>query len=336
MIIMSLDILFINQDEVTQLLSMPEVIDAVEEAFKEKGLGLVQMPPKVYVYFNKYNGDFRVMPAYLTGKDIAGVKVVNVHPENPTKYNLPTVMATVILLDPKTGAPIAIIEGSLLTAYRTGAAGGIAIKYLARKDSRILSIVGAGVQGHFQLLAAHVVMKQIDEVRVVDIRKEVAKKFAEEMSRKLDLNIIPYSSEEMEKAVKGADILITTTPVRKPIIKNEWVSEGMHINAIGADAPGKEELDPQILKRAKVVVDDIEQASHSGEINVPISKGLFSVDEIYAELGEIVAGMKPGRESDDEITIFDSTGLAIQDVATGFLVYNKAKEKGLGKVLRFF
>ncbi|MEM2679373.1 MAG: hypothetical protein QXU01_03020, partial [Candidatus Hadarchaeales archaeon] len=142
--------------------------------------------------------------------------------------------------------------------------------------------------------------------------------------------------DDTERAVRNADIVITTTPSRKPIVMNEWITEGVHINAIGADAPGKQELDPAILRRAKVVVDDIEQASHSGEINVPISQGLFKKSQIYAELGEIVTGRKPGRESKDEITVFDSTGLAVQDIATDWLVYRKALERGIGREMEIF
>ncbi|MCC6057827.1 MAG: ornithine cyclodeaminase family protein, partial [Desulfurococcaceae archaeon] len=126
------------------------------------------------------------------------------------------------------------------------------------------------------------------------------------------------------------DVLATLTPARAPVVKNEWVREGLHINAMGADAPGKQELDPEILKRAKIVVDDIEQASHSGEINVPLSQGLITLNDVYAELGEIVAGIKKGRESDQEITIFDSTGLAIQDVIVAHYVYTQAIEQGMG------
>jgi alanine dehydrogenase len=143
----------------------------------------------------------------------------------------------------------------------------------------------------------------------------------------LGLNIL--IDENIEKTVRGCDILVTTTPVTQPLVKNEWVEKGMHINAIGADAPGKEELDPMILKRAKVVVDDYEQACHYGELNVPVSKGIFEREQIHAELGEIIVGRKAGRTSDDEITVFDSTGLAIQDLAAAALVYRKARKLGI-------
>jgi len=326
--------LLLTAQEVKEVLSIKDAIAAVEEAFREKGLGLVKMPPKLYLFFKEYEGDLRVMPAYMKHSGIAGVKVVNVHPRNPREHNLPTVMAVIELVDPKTGAPLAIMDGTLITAFRTGAAGGVAAKYLARKDSRVVGVIGAGVQGRYQLLALAEVLPCIEQVRVYDVRGEAARAYADEMGRKLGLDVKACASPE--EAVRGVDVLVTATPSTKPIVEDSWVEPGLHINAMGADAPGKEELDPAILKRAKVVVDDVKQASHSGEINVPISKGLFSVEEIYAELGEIVAGKKPGRVSNDEITVFDSTGLAIQDVAVARLVYEEAKKKGVGTRVKLF
>ena len=320
--------LLLTDKDMRRLLSMREVIEAVELAFREKGLGRVQMPPKPYIFYSRYNGDLRVMPSYLEELEISAVKVVNVHPDNPVKYKLPTVMATIILVDPKSGAPIAIMGGTWITAMRTGAAGGVAVKYLARPDSRIIGIIGAGVQARTQLMALKEVLGEIEEVRVTDIVKAARERYAKEMSEKLGLNVKAVDS--VRETVEGADIVVTVTPVRRPIVKNEWIRPGVHINAIGADAPGKEELDPEILKRAKIVVDDFEQACHSGEVNVPLTKGIISKEDIYAELGEIIVGKKPGRLSDDEITIFDSTGLAIQDLATATLVYKKAKASNLG------
>ena len=165
-------------------------------------------------------------------------------------------------------------------------------------------------------------------MRVYDIKREASLKFKKEMEEKLGLNVIV--AEEPEYAVRGADIIVTVTPARGPIVRNEWIEEGVHINAIGADAPGKEELDPMILRRAKIIVDDIEQAIHSGEVNVPIRKGIISERDIYAELSEILLGSKVGRISDEEITIFDSTGLALQDICTGWLVYRKALKAEVG------
>ena len=332
--VVCLRVLLLTRKDVEALVDMREMINTIEQAFKEKGLGHVVMPPKTYVLIPEHDGDFRVMPAYMRRLGIAGVKIVNVHPQNPRRYRLPTVMAVIELLDPKTGAPLAIMDGTVLTAYRTGAAGGVAIKYLARPDSAVVAIIGAGVQARTQLMAAAVVLHQISEVRVYDIRREASMAFSEEMSSKLGLDIRVAGSAK--DAVKDADIIITVTPSRQPVIMDEWIRAGVHINAIGADAPGKEELDPRILKRAKIVVDDYEQAMHSGEINVPISRGILSKEDIYAELGEVVAGLKPGRTSPDEITVFDSTGLAIQDVAAAWLVYRKALERGVGTWVELF
>lgn len=312
---------------------MREVIDAVEKAFMAKGLGKVQMPPKSYVNFEKYGGDFRVMPAYLEDMGAAGVKIVNVHPRNPKKYRLPTVMATILLLDPKTGAPLTIMDGTLITNLRTGAGGAVAAKYLARRDSKVVAMLGAGVQARTQLLGLNEVLK-IEEVRVNDIDAKNASRFAAEMREELGVETKVF--RRVKETVEVADIIVTTTPSTKPILMNEYVRSGTHINAIGADAPGKQELDPAILLHAKVVVDDVEQAIHGGEVNVPLAKGLISRSDIYADLGEIVTKKKPGRTSRDEITVFDSTGLAIQDIATDWFVYQKAKKLGKGKWVELF
>ncbi len=323
--------LLLSRKQIERLLTMREAIDAVEEAFRAKGLGKVQMPPKSYVFLRRYHGDFRVMPAYVESLDAAGVKIVNVHPKNPERHGLPTVMAVIVLLDPRTGAPIAIMDGTFITNVRTGAAGAVAAKYLARKDSEIVAMVGTGAQARTQLLGLKELFP-IREVRANDISRSSAKRFVAEMSRRVDAEFRVVASTE--RAVREADIVVTTTPSTKPVVMSDWISEGTHINAIGADAPGKQELDPQILLRAKVVVDDIQQAIHSGEVNVPLSLGLIARADIYGDLGEIVAGKKPGRESEDEITVFDSTGLAVQDIVTDWVVYRKALKLKRGRKIK--
>jgi len=328
-----LETLFLSDDEVKKLISIREVIDVVEFAFREKGLGRVQMPPKIYLHFDKYNGDLRAMPSYLEEIDVSAVKIVNVHPENRVKYGLPTVMATIVLVDPRNGFPIAVMGGKTITDMRTGAAGGIAAKYLARRNSRIVGFIGAGAQARTQLAALLEVFGSFDEVRVWSIDK-TRRKFKEEMDAKYGHLCRIVAVESAEKAVRNADIVVTVTPSRKPLVMKDWISPGTHFNCIGADAPGKEEIDPMILREAKIVVDDWEQASHSGEINVPLSRGLISKENIWAELGEIVAGKKAGRTSDDEITVFVSTGLAIQDAVTANLVYKKALGNKAGRFIK--
>ncbi len=317
--------LVLTERDVREVLTMDETMKAVERAFELHALGKTQMPPKVYLNFE--NGDLRAMPAYLDGK--AGVKWVNSHPENP-KLGLPTVMAVIVYNDPKTGFPLAIMDGTHVTNYRTGAAGGIAAKYLARKNSRVFGFVGCGRQAYTQLLALKEVF-EIEEVRAYDVSEKNAERFVE-FCEGLGVSAGTFGIER----VCDCDVLTTTTPSRRPVVREEWIGEGTHINAIGADAPGKQELDEGILLKAKIVVDDIEQAVHGGEINVAISKGVIKPEDVYATLGEVIAGLKPGRERDDEITVFDSTGLAIQDIAVADVVYRKAKEMNVGIEIGLF
>ncbi|MCS7094672.1 MAG: alanine dehydrogenase [Thaumarchaeota archaeon] len=321
-------VLLLKEEDVRALLTMREAIEAVEMAYREKGLGRVQMPPKSYLYFEEFDGDLRVMPSYLETIKMAGVKLVNSHPFNQERYGLPTVMAIVALYKPEDGRPLAIMGGAWLTAMRTGAGSGVATKYLARRGSRVVAIVGAGTQARTQLMAMVEVLNGLSEVRVYDRRVENARSFAEWSVR--ELGVSPRVCESPLDCVKGADVLCTTTPSRTPIVMAEWISAGTHINAIGADAPGKQELDPRILKSATIFVDDLEQAVHSGEVNVPIKHGLLRVEDIRGEIGEVVAGKKPSRIDENEVTVYDSTGLAILDLATGELVYRKAVKEGVG------
>ena len=317
----------ISEDDVNDILTMDDALQAVEEALREKGSNRVQMPSKTYIFFKKYEGDFRTMPSYLEGPDIAGVKVVNVHPNNPKTYNAPSIMATILLIDPKTGAIFAIMGGTTITAMRTGAISGLATKYLARKESTTLAMVGAGTQARTQLSAISKILN-LRTVCVYDKNDEAMKGFIEEAEGRYPFNIT--ASNSVEKCVTDADVISTITPVTAPIIKDAWISPGTHINAIGADAPGKQELDPEILQRATIVVDDLDQAAHSGEINVPLTTGAITMKDIHGELCEIIVGKKTGRTSKDEITVFDSTGLSLLDIATAQMVYKRVQEKKLG------
>jgi len=316
-------VLVLGRSEIEELLNMGETLKAVEHAFKLDAEDKAIMPPKLYLDLPDYHGDFRAMTAYIDGS--AGMKWVCVYPNNRW-HNLPSVMATIILCDPNTGCPLVIMDGTHITNMRTGAAGGVAVKYLARKGSSVIGMVGAGMQAKTQLLAITEVLPKIEEVKVFDKYRDASLGYAEEMGTKLNINI--RAVEIIEEATE-ADIVVTTTPSRKPIVKRQHIRPGTHINAIGADAKGKQELEPGVLRDAKIIIDDIEQASHSGEINVPLSEGIIKVEDIYGSLGELVANMKKGRENDEEITVFDSTGLAIQDIICAKLIYEKPKRSGV-------
>ena len=321
--------LILSQKDVARVADVKSAIRAVEEAFYEYGLGRARMPPKIYLDIPEFAGDFRAMPSYVRKFKLCTLKWVNAHPQN-ARFNLPAVMAVLIVSDPVTGFPLAIMDGTLVTSLRTGAGGAVAAKYLARRNSSVVAFVGCGVQARAQLAALREVFR-IKEARVWGHQKTLAARFIRAMRKPGEAMTVAANIQE---CVEGADIVVTTTPSRKPIIQSQWIKDGTHINAIGADAPGKEELDPRILKRARVVVDDPEQASHSGEINVPVAKGLFKLKDIPATLGEIVAGKKKGRTGPGQVTVFDSTGLAIQDTAVASLIYKAAVKKKLGQWMR--
>jgi alanine dehydrogenase len=263
------------------------------------------------------------MPAYLRteGWEAAGVKWVNVHPDNPAKHDLPTVMGTMIYSDPETAFPLALMDGTALTRLRTGAAAAVATRHLAREDATSLGLVGAGVQSYTQLDAIAAV-RDIEQVIVSDVDEAAVVAFIDRYGDHYDVR------EGTIEEAADCDILSTITPVTEPIV--HAVADGTHVNAIGADAAGKQELADEILRDATLVIDDYEQCTHSGEINVPWSEGLLTDEDIHAELGDIVVGETVGRTDPDEITVFDSTGLAIQDVAAAHVVYEYASENNVG------
>ena len=306
---------------------MSDIIPVVENAFKEHALDQVVMPCKIYLDVEGH-GDFRAMPAYMPSSKTAGIKWVNVHPGN-RDFNKPTVMASILLNNPATGELMSIMDGTLITDMRTGAAGGIAAKHLARKNASTIGLIGSGRQAWTQMLAYKAVFgDQIKMVKVYDLNLAASKAMAERITKELGYDAVAY---EQPQCAADADIVVTTTPSRKPILRLAWIKPGTHINAIGADAPGKQELETLLTVAAKVFVDSVDQASHSGEINVPWAEGQLDESKLAGTLGEVIAGKKPGRLNDQEITVFDSTGLSIQDMAVAHLVYERAIVEGIGK-----
>lgn len=318
-----METLLLTQSEVRSLVTVEEAVAAVEEAFAAHGRGETLMPAKVYIDLERYHGDFRAMPAYFSGA--AGLKWVNAHPENPAKHGLPTVRGMYILSDPATADPLAVMDATWLTAARTGASAAVATRHLARAGARSVGFVGSGAQARTLLGAMRVVLQDL-EIVAADHTPEAADRFAAEAGGR---------AGSLADAA-GCDIVCTATPSLSPVVDRAWIRPGTHINAMGADGHGKQELDPRILLDGLVVVDDIAQAQGSGEVNVPLRKGQLALEDLGANLGEIVAGRKTGRADDQQITIFDSTGLAIQDVALARVVYRAAREKGVGVGIDFF
>jgi ornithine cyclodeaminase/alanine dehydrogenase len=328
------EILLLTREEVGSLISLPEVIAAVEDAYTAYIKGQTTIPPVVNLQVDHHDGEVDIKSAYVQPPELIGIKVASGFWENQEKFGLPSGFATILLLHGVTGVPLCVMDGGYITATRTGAAGAVAAKYLARPDAEEVAIIGAGTQGRLQLRAL-LEVRGIKGVRVYDTVSEWARSYVEEMSH--ELPELAFSAvSDVREAVQGADIVVTATPSTHPLVQAGWISPGVHINAVGADAPGKQELDPHIFIGAKVVVDKLSQCRLIGETQHPLSLGLIAEEDIHAEIGEITAGMKPGRENDEEVTLFDTTGVAIQDVAAASRVYKRAKERGIGTVFPLF
>lgn len=311
----------LNRTTTEALVTYSDVVSAVEQAFVAHARGETHMPPKVYLDLPEYGGDFRAMPCSL-GK-VAGVKWVNAHPRNPTEHGLPSVMGVYVLSDAETAVPLAVLDATWITAARTGAAAAVASKYLGRKSPARLGFIGCGVQARTMLACHRALFGEALAVFGYDRDPDKARGFADEVGGAVG------SLEE----VAACDLLCASTPARTPVLPDRLVQAGTHINAMGADGPGKQELDAAILRRARVFIDEWEQASHSGEINVPLTKGTLKQADLAGTLGQVVAGQCPGRQTEADITVFDSTGLAVQDLAVAQLVYQRALDQDQGVVL---
>lgn len=322
----------LTQRDVARVTTPARMIDVIRRAFMATERGDAHMPPKVYLPL-PHGADFRAMPAALTRPPACGIKWVNVHPQNRAR-GLPTVMALIILNDVRTGFPLAVMDGQLITKLRTAASAAVAADALARPESRVVGLVGCGAQADAQLIALAEV-RRIRAVRVWGWLHGEAARFCASMRRRLP-RVVFTPEARIQDTVQRADIVVTVTPARRPLIRRGWIAPGTHLNAIGADGPGKQELDPAILRDALVVVDDRTQAVHGGELNVPVSQGRYNPRKIHAELGAVLVKSRPGRRRASEITVFDSTGIAIHDVAAGYEVYRRATRAGLGRFIRFF
>ena len=326
------EIVVVTEEQVRELLGMKETIEAVEAVFRSYADGKASMMPRQYFFMEEYKGRVGFMPAYVSGTEIVGVKIVAAHKGNPAQHGLPTVQAMTVLTDGKTGVPLAMVAASYATMMRTGAVAAIAARYLSREDARVAGIMGAGVQGVGQLLGLAEV-RAIKKALVYDVSKEKRETYAASMSQRLGIQVEPVESGE--DLTRHVDILVTATPSPTPVIEDAWLSPGMHINTVGVSTAGNQEIPTETFRRSKCVVDQFEQTSKIGGISVPISKGNLDQSWVYAELGELVTGKKAGRTSPDEITVFVSSGLAIQDIAVASLIYEKAREKRVGSFIEW-
>jgi alanine dehydrogenase len=319
--------LLLTRSEVASLLGLAECIDAVEEAFRLHAEGL-SLPSGVLETLTE-DGGFHIKAAglKLAGGSYYAAKVNGNFPPNSERFGLPTVQGVVVLCDAEQGRPLAVMDSMELTALRTAAATGVAAKYMARPDSKVVTICGCGIQGRAQLRALTQVLR-LEKVYAFDSDDGRAESFAREMSGELELEAEAVA--DLRKATGESDVCVTCTPSRSPILMCGDVRPGTFVAAVGADNPKKQELDPRLMASGKIVVDILEQCASIGDLHHALEAGAVTREDVYAELGEIITGGKPGRTSDEEIIIFDSTGTALQDVAAAAVVYEKAVRDGVG------
>ena len=312
--------IFLDSTAVRECLSIEECITAVERAFRLHGEGKAPQPGVLGIHAQR--GTFHIKAGTLDlGRSYFAAKTNANFPGNVERYGLPTIQGVIALFDAERGTPLAILDSREITSLRTGAGTAVATKYLARQDASVATICGCGVQGRTQL-AAVAAVRRLTRVYAVDRNRENAARFAREMSNELGIEVI--ASDDLAVAARQSDICVTCTPSRQAILGAGDVSPGAFVAGVGADNPDKQELDPALLARSAVVVDILDQAATSGDLHHAIAAGVMTRDTVRAELGEVVAGKKPGRLHDDEIVIFDSTGTALQDVAAAAAVYEKA------------
>jgi alanine dehydrogenase len=319
--------LILGRSDMVGLLTPAEYNDCVEHAFRMHGLGRVFMEPKGHIVIDRHPGEWEVMPSYIEEPEAAACKWVSIREDN-ARFELPAVFSILVYTHPETGFPLAICDGSHHTLMRTGASAAVSTKWLARPDSKVLAIAGTGSVGQGTLATCDAVFDW-DEVRVWSrSRASVDRFLASEAPTYPHLAIT--GSTELEQVVRGADVVVTGTHARGWIVDDAWIEPGTHIAALGADLAGEQELDPRILQRARILVDDIRQCRPDGEINVALAEGLIAESDVAGEIGKVICGELEGRQSEEQITVFDSTGIALQDSATVPLEYERALAAGVG------
>ncbi len=320
-------ILILSHHDVRQALPMREAVGAMKRAFAQLSTGQAEVPLRVPVHVPRHNGLTFFMPAYLAGDDQMAVKIVSVFNDNPAR-GLPLIHALVVVIDARTGAPVAAMEGASLTALRTGAASGAATDLLARPDAAVAAVFGAGVQGRTQLEAVCAV-RPIREAWVYDTDPQRAQAYAREMGGRLGIPV--HVAASPAEAVRQADVVCTATTSTTPVFDDADLRPGTHINAVGAYTPQMREVPTETVLRARVVIDHrTASLAEAGDLLIPIQEGRMTEAHIWAELGEIAAGLKPGRMSPEEITLFKSVGVAVQDVAAAAAVLEAARRQNLG------
>lgn len=327
----------LSKEDIMKVSDMRRVIEGVHDVYVAKSNDETEVWPTVFYDFETGKADLDIKSGYMKTKKLFGHKTVSFFADNANK-GLPALNGVIVVYDAETGAPLCVTDGAYITGIRTGAAGAIGAKYLANPDSENVLILGAGNQAAFQIAAILTLFDGIKNITISDpLSLENAKAFtasiAERLSNEFGIDAAHVNfaaAEDLEQAVRSSQIIITVTPAREPVIKKEWISPGTHLSCIGADMSGKEEIDPEIFKDAVIFMDDKEHCCQVGESEIPLKAGIITEDDIRGEIGDLILGKAKGRESRDEITIYDATGMALLDIMTAKTVLDLAIEKGLG------
>lgn len=324
-----MQLIILSAADVYRVLPMNKAIEAMRSAFGQLSASQADVPLRLRLETDR--GLLLFMPAFLKQSREIGFKLVSLWAGNPAR-GLPAVVAVAMVVDPDTGLPRALLNGEALTALRTGAAGGLAAELLARPDAQVVAVFGSGVQARAQLEAVRVV-RQVTEARIFGISPASVEAFAREVAASAGAPQVIMAGSPQE-AVAGADIIITATTSLRPVFDGRDLAPGAHITGIGSYAPHMQEVDETAVQRAKIVVDSLHAClAEAGDLIIPLEKNLISKLDIHAELGQIVNGERPGRESPEEITFFKSVGVAVQDAAAANEIVRAAEAQGLGTVV---
>ena len=318
----------LTRGQVAGLMTFADYVEEVERAFRLHAEGK-SLPPQL-MHVDAPGGEFHVKGGgLLLDRWYFALKANGSFFGNPAKLGLPAIQGGILLFDAENGTPLALLDSGEITVQRTGAATAVAARHMARADSRTVTVCGCGKQGRIQLKALRHVLPALTRVYAWDASAEAIQRFVREVSRGLEIEVT--AAENLEDAVRGSDVVVTCTPSRTPFIRRAWIRPGAFIAAVGADSPGKQELDADVLAPpTAIVVDLIEQAVKVGELQHPVKAGLVDARDVRAELGEVVAGRKAGRAGNDEVVVYDATGTALQDVVAAVAVYRRAIDAGIG------
>ena len=321
--------LLLSRSDVAELLGIEECIAAVERVFQLYGEGKTQPPGILGVH--AHDGGFHIKAGLLDlDRSFFAAKINANFPHNANRFGLPLIQGVIVLADGQNGYPLAIMDSMEITIQRTGAATAVAAKYLARPDSKSILICGCGNQGRVSIQALSKIFS-LEHAFAFDVDETQARRFANELSAQLKIAV--ETTDDLGDALKRSDICVTCTPSTRFFLKQDDVQPGTFIAAVGADSETKQELDPTLLAQNKTVADIVEQCASIGELHHAIASDLMTKQQVHAELGDVVSGTKPGRTAPDEIIVFDSTGMALQDVIAAATVFNKAVDNGVGRIL---